>query len=272
MASIGFSGAGHSLARIILVAAALGAAAPASAQWLGPLGDAPIPPGGIVRSLMNRGFVEIGRPRLNGDVYVVEGMNARGTRLRLVIDAYDGSLVSRTRLDAPLVPPAEVGRGGRVARPDPFRDSFATPFEDETFAPPQREAYRTDPAPRQPSAAATPQRKAPKAAAPQAVPPAPAVPVEAAKPETAKAEPPKAEPAKAEPAPVPAAVPPAPAKPPEAPAPAAAKPAEPPAAQEPPQRSVRVIEGVTPVVPQPAETAKPPEEKKPEITPPATLE
>lgn len=253
MASIDPSGAGRSLARILLVAAGLAAAAPASAQWLGFFDDGPIPPGGIVRSLMNRGFVEIGRPRLRGDVYVVEGVNARGTRLRLVIDAYDGSLVSRTRLDAPLLPPAEVGRGGRVLRPDPFRDGFGRPLEDDAIAPP-REARPIDPAPRKPAKAT-----------PRAVPSAPAAPVEAAKPEPAKTETAKAEPPKAEPAPATAAVAPAPAKPAQPPAPAAAKPAEPPA-QESPQRSVRVIEGVTPVVPQPAE------EKKPEITPPATLE
>src|SRR3712207_8039756 len=43
-----------------------------------------------------------------------------GQRLRLVIDAYDGDLISRTRLDAPLLPPADVGRE-RAARIEPFR-------------------------------------------------------------------------------------------------------------------------------------------------------
>src|SRR3712207_9218919 len=62
-------------------------AAPASAQWGWGLPAAPIPPGNIARSPMSRGFLEIGRPRLNGDVYVVEGVNARRQGLRLLFDA-----------------------------------------------------------------------------------------------------------------------------------------------------------------------------------------
>src|ERR687883_137587 len=109
-------------------------AAPASAQWGWGLPAGPIPPGNIVRALMNRGFVEIGRLRLAGEVYVVEGVNARGQRLRLVIDAYDGGLISRTRLDPPLVPPADVGRE-RSARVDPFRGGPGPGFEDEFASP-----------------------------------------------------------------------------------------------------------------------------------------
>jgi len=104
-----------------VVSGLLGASlAPASAQWLGALPEGPIPPGSIVRSLMSRGFLEVGRPRFTGDVYIVEGVNARGMRLRLIVDAYDGSLVSRTRLDERLLPPGDVG-GDRLARVEPFR-------------------------------------------------------------------------------------------------------------------------------------------------------
>src|SRR5918993_1440385 len=124
------------LARVLLAAAGLTGTGlgPAPAQWLGPLPEAPIPPGAIVRSLMNRGFAEIGRPGLSGEVYVVDGINSRGMRLRLVIDAYDGNLVSRTRLDAPMLPPAEVGRG-RVARAEPFGEYHGPSFDDEAIAP-----------------------------------------------------------------------------------------------------------------------------------------
>src|SRR5205085_9746979 len=45
---------------------------------------------------------------------------ARGLRVRLVIDAFDGGVISRTRLDAPLLPPREVGRE-RAPRLDPYR-------------------------------------------------------------------------------------------------------------------------------------------------------
>jgi hypothetical protein len=123
------------LMRMLVLTGALGGAglAPASAQWLGVLPEGPIPPGNIVRSLMARGFLEVGRPRFNGDAYIVEGINARGMRLRLVVDAYDGSLISRTRLDEPLVPPANVGRE-RFARIEPFGGG---PAEDDEFAPPR---------------------------------------------------------------------------------------------------------------------------------------
>ena len=58
------------LARVLLVTGGLFGAslAPAAAQWYGGLPEGPIPPGNIVRSLMNRGFVDIGRPRFDGDV------------------------------------------------------------------------------------------------------------------------------------------------------------------------------------------------------------
>ncbi|HEX8663541.1 MAG TPA: hypothetical protein VF744_05880 [Beijerinckiaceae bacterium] len=318
------------LARALVVAGLLGApllgATSASAQWGWGLPAGPIPPGAIVRSLMNRGFIEIGRPRLAGDAYVVEGVNARGQRLRLVIDAYDGDLISRTRLDAPLLPPAEVGR----ARPGPADPSPGfDPGADEEIAPPgmgrgpgrdvgreridrgdlpplpARRAERTEPPLTEPRRAvppeaasnpavkpaeprrverAQPQRQARKPdpamgqpslppakanpAEPQAAAPAPTPAAEAAKPE------------QTEPPAVTAAVPPRPPQEqrpaaPAALAPTVETPALPAAEAAPPvapaQRTVRVIEGVTPVVPQVA-PQKPDGEKKSEITPPAILE
>ena len=106
---------------------------PASAQWFGGLGgyaEGPLPPTAIMRSLMQRGFIEIGRPRFDGAVYVVEGVNARGMRLRLVIDAFDGGVISRTRLDTPLLPPADVGRD-RSARAAPLRGELEPDFDDD---------------------------------------------------------------------------------------------------------------------------------------------
>src|SRR3954453_1123836 len=97
------------LRRTLLAAGLLGAGlAPASAQWFGGFGgyaEGPLPPTAIMRSLMQRGFIESGRPLLDGAVYVVEGVNARGMRLRLVIDAFDGGGVSRTRPPPPASPP-----------------------------------------------------------------------------------------------------------------------------------------------------------------------
>jgi hypothetical protein len=289
-----------------VAASLLGAGlAPASAQWFGGFGgfeEAPIPPAAITRSLMRRGFVEIGRPRFDGAVYVVEGVNARGMRLRLVIDAFDGGLISHTRLDAPLLPPADVGRE-RSARNDPFRDEFGPGLADEPLPrgpgreridrselPPlpaldprrdsrvepqrRREATKPDTPARQPAALPG---KAKAATEPQAVPAAPA-PVEAAKPAPATATaaaPPPAAKASEPPQPV-APQAPAPAVETPAPAKSVAAPSEPEAVKETPtqpapQRSVRIIEGVAPLVPQPSEAARP-EEKKPDIAPPVTLE
>ncbi|MFL5169701.1 MAG: hypothetical protein ACJ8CX_03400, partial [Microvirga sp.] len=122
------------LRRALLAAGLLGAGlAPASAQWFGGFGgyaERPLPPTAIMRSLMQRGFIEIGRPRFDGAVYVVEGVNARGMRLRLVIDAFDGGVISRTRLDAPLLPPADVGRE-RSARAAPLRGELEPDFDDD---------------------------------------------------------------------------------------------------------------------------------------------
>jgi hypothetical protein len=118
------------LTRAVALACGLSApgAAPAAAQWFG-FNDGPMPPGAIVRALMQQGFAEIGRPRFNGRVYVVEGVNARGVPVRLVIDAYDGGVLSRTRLETSLLAPREVAPRGR----------FGPRFEEaEEFAPPRR--------------------------------------------------------------------------------------------------------------------------------------
>lgn len=104
-------------------------AAPTQAQWFG-FNDGPLPPGAIVRALMQQGFVDIGRPRFNGRVYVVDGVNARGFPVRLVIDAYDGGVLSRARLERPLLPPSEIG---------PPRGRPGSRFEEaEEFVPPRR--------------------------------------------------------------------------------------------------------------------------------------
>ncbi|MFL5006462.1 MAG: hypothetical protein ACJ8DK_14075 [Microvirga sp.] len=306
------------LRRALLAAGLLGAGlAPASAQWFGGFGgyaERPLPPTAIMRSLMQRGFIEIGRPRFDGAVYVVEGVNARGMRLRLVIDAFDGGVISRTRLDAPLLPPADVGRE-RSARAAPLRGELEPDFDDdlaprgrslgqdfgreridrgdlppppgarraERIEPPlagplgaepprllppnaavrpaeprpsvgaepprRREAKKPDPAGRQPATALP--GKAKGAAEPQAVAPAPPTPVEAAKP---------------------APSPPTAAAPPPVSAPAPAAPAASEKLSEAPQRTVRVIDGVAPVVPPASEARKAAEEPKSDITPPATLE
>ena len=302
------------LRRALVAAGLLGAGlAPASAQWFGGFGgyaEGPLPPTAIMRSLMQRGFIEIGRPRFDGAVYVVDGVNARGMRLRLVIDAFDGGVISRTRLDAPLLPPADVGRD-RSARAAPLRGELEPDFDEDIAprgrAPGQdfgRERIERGDLPLPPGARRAERIEPPLAGPPGAEPPRPVPPnVRPAEPRpSVGAEPPrrreakKPDPAarqpatgKAKAATEPQAVPPAPAAPVEAakPAPSAptaaappvnapapdAQPVGPAASEKPaeaPQRTVRVIEGIAPVGPQASPAPK--AEDKSDITPPATLE
>jgi len=309
------------LRRALLAAGLLGAGlAPASAQWFGGFGgyaEGPLPPTAIMRSLMRRGFIEIGRPRFDGAVYVVEGVNARGMRLRLVIDAFDGGVISLTRLDAPLLPPADVGRD-RSAPAAPLRGELEPDFDedlaprgrapgqdfgreriDRSDLPPPgaRRAERIEP-PLAGPPGAEPPRPAPPNAAVRPAEPRPSVGAEpprrreAKKPDPAGRQPATAVPGKAKAATEPQSVPPAPTAPVEAakPAPSAPTAAAPPPVNAPspdaqpvapaaseksaeaPQRTVRVIEGIAPVVPQASAAPKAAEEPKSDITPPATLE
>lgn len=89
------------------------AAAPAQAQYFDPF-DEVISPRSIVWRLNDRGFTEISRPRFDGRAYVVEAESPRGGRVRLIVDARDGAVLGRVRLDTPLMPPARIGRPGNV--------------------------------------------------------------------------------------------------------------------------------------------------------------
>ncbi len=309
------------LRRALVAAGLLGAGlAPASAQWFGGLGgyaEGPLPPTAIMRSLMRRGFIEIGRPRFDGAVYVVDGVNARGMRLRLVIDAFDGGVISRTRLDAPLLPPADVGRD-RSARAAPLRGELEPDFDDDLAprgrAPGQdfgRERIDRGDLPPPPGARRAERIEPPLAGPPGAEPPRPVPPNAAGPPSRARPSAPsrragarrkspirrpgsRRRRSRARPRPRPSRRrsrrrrrppsrpqsprlrPPTAAAPPPVSAPAPdAQPVAPAASEKPaeaPQRTVRVIDGVAPVVPQASAAPKAAEEPKSDITPPATLE
>lgn len=99
-----------------LAAATFVGAPGASAQMFGFMPDVyvdidgpRIPPRGVVRRLQNRGFVEIGRPRFDGEAYIVEATHPSGSRMRIVLDAYDGAMLGR-RVIGPAVPPERVAR------------------------------------------------------------------------------------------------------------------------------------------------------------------
>ncbi|TXN22308.1 hypothetical protein FV217_11230 [Methylobacterium sp. WL9] len=70
----------------------------------------PIPPRAVVYRLQDRGFTEIARPRFDGRAYVVEATNPAGSRVRLFVDAREGGIVGRERLDTPYYPSARVAR------------------------------------------------------------------------------------------------------------------------------------------------------------------
>ncbi|WP_284211082.1 hypothetical protein [Methylobacterium brachythecii] len=103
----------RALRAMLLGAAALSlvAASEASAQFYGYVGTyrgpideddmAPMPPRAVVYRLQDRGFSEISRPRFDGRAYVVEATNPAGHRVRLYVDAGDGSIFGRQRIDAP---------------------------------------------------------------------------------------------------------------------------------------------------------------------------
>ena len=240
--------------------AALMTAAPAAAQWFEapvPRFEAPMPPHAIALALEDRGFELITRPRLRGRVYVVEALNRRGARVRLVVEPYEGDIIERIRLEGPderferpydVEPrgPALLEHGPRYNVPRGFderddgdrydgaprradrRDPGEWAFEESRPLPPQgaqrpkqRNAARTEPPAVKKSVPPTGDRPTErKLPGPSTVPPAPAPSVEAPK--------------LRDPAPEPPAV----------------------TAAAPERRNpVRVIEGVTPVFP-PAE-AKP---------------
>lgn len=117
---------GHDVRRALIGAAILScvAVSEASAQFAygymrtypGPAYEdelPPMPPRSVVYRLQDRGFTEIARPRFDGRAYVVEATNPVGARVRLFVDARDGGVIGRERLDTPYYP------SGRVARAAP---------------------------------------------------------------------------------------------------------------------------------------------------------
>jgi hypothetical protein len=72
--------------------------------------DLLLPPRAVVWRLNDRGFTDVTRPHFDGRAYVVEASNPYGDRLRLFVDARDGRIVGRQRLDTTLDTPSQVVR------------------------------------------------------------------------------------------------------------------------------------------------------------------
>jgi hypothetical protein len=251
-------------------AAALAAsllATPAAAQWFGEPAYAPLRPRAVVRMLYDQGFREVGRPRWVGDRYLVEGVDRYGVPVRLAVDPYGDVLGRRNLAAADPVPPRNVGPGpvrgvprefGRVdsgeeaarvlAPPSPRREA------DRLGERPQRQASRSDAKPATPRAKpSTPaEARSPEPASAKPVATVPAEPQRAAEPKSAE-QAPEVTRSAPEARPEPAASPAAPVPTIEA---TRADPPREPATAAP---NVRVIEGVTPVVPRRTTDASPPE-------------
>ncbi|WP_375454753.1 hypothetical protein [uncultured Methylobacterium sp.] len=71
----------------------------ASAQYA--FDDEIMPPRAVAWRLADRGFTGIGRPRFDGRAYVVEALGPDGAYVRLFVDASDGAILGRRRLDRP---------------------------------------------------------------------------------------------------------------------------------------------------------------------------
>ncbi|KQP74960.1 hypothetical protein ASF60_07360 [Methylobacterium sp. Leaf113] len=98
--------------------------------------DILLPPRAVVWRLNDRGFTAVTRPRFDGQAYIVEASNPYGDRLRLFVDARDGRILGRQRLD--IVPEAPA----RIVRRTP---GYGWTEEDESPRRPIREAERIIP-------------------------------------------------------------------------------------------------------------------------------
>ena len=116
--------------RTSLLACALLIDASGAAQAQYAYDDAIMTPRAVAWRLSERGFSGIGRPRFDGRAYVVEAFNPNGARVRLFVDAQDGAILGRQRLDdGPVV----------IARPAP---GYGWTEEDAMPRRPMRQAER----------------------------------------------------------------------------------------------------------------------------------
>ncbi|KQP76263.1 hypothetical protein ASF41_00185 [Methylobacterium sp. Leaf111] len=111
-------------------------AAPAAQAQYAYEPDLLLPPRAVVWRLNDRGFTDVTRPRFDGQAYILEASNPYGDRLRLFVDARDGRIIGRHRLDvAPYAPP-------RIMRRAP---GYGWTEDDEAIRQPIRQAERIIP-------------------------------------------------------------------------------------------------------------------------------
>lgn len=231
------------------------------------LGEGPVAPQRVMAWVARQGYREVTRPRLVGNVYLVDGIAADGSRVRFVVDAFNGEVIDSRPIRVPAGPhrfedrldgvdlgphPAERPSLDRreALRSDPLPSRPARPLPSARPAPPKPPAAEAKP----PVESRPPQEaKPPQESKPRSKPDRPAAADGTASPEPKPAAPVPPAITQAEPAPSPPAAAGAPA----APAPAVEAKPQPPADAKPettarapgPQGPVRVIEGVTPIIP-----------------------
>jgi hypothetical protein len=214
------------------LACALATASPAAAQF----SNLPLFPGPVVEEpplsgrqvlqiLSRRGFEPLTGARFNGDAYIVDALSPRGEPVRLVVDAFDGQVLRRVNLES-----GSLDTRGYEA-PPPWVRRYERPEIEEEVA---------RPAPRQPPPAPSARVEPPPVAAPRAAPAEPRTERPVATAPAPAPERPRARTVPPAPAPAPAA---------KAPEPQPERPAAVATPQAPRTGPVRVIEGVTPVLP-----------------------
>jgi hypothetical protein len=87
---------------------ALAATVPARAQFFFPPAPWSMSSEDIAQTLRDRGYHLLVPPYRNGNVYVVDAVDARGIQERLVVDAYQGTIVQRFRTVARAQPRYEA--------------------------------------------------------------------------------------------------------------------------------------------------------------------
>jgi hypothetical protein len=120
-------------------------------------GDELMPPQAVVRMVERRGFAVEGPLRRRGDVYIVHAVDGRGDLTRLMVDAFDGAIVSRRVLasasrewEEELDEAPPMASREPVPEPRRYRERFAA------REPAQLPEPLVIPAPPMPKIAATP--------------------------------------------------------------------------------------------------------------------
>lgn len=128
----------HPRVRVAAIAGLMLAASAVTVRAQYVYDDELLPPRVVAWRLSERGFSGLSRPRFDGRAYVVEAFAPNGARVRLFVDAREGDIVGRQRLDAPLyVPPVRIGR--------PAAPGYGWTEEDAQAPPPVRQAERPVP-------------------------------------------------------------------------------------------------------------------------------